>query len=100
MESRNVDDKAESLWIKFTKGTDITEAFETHHIYSERPERLLDKYKIRLASEPRNFKFTFDDSGFYRTFKRKVGKKLQTIDRSPEQTSKVCLLFSIYNIWY
>lgn len=114
MESRNVDDKAESLWrlndtlydltdfikshpggsdwIELTKGTDITEAFETHHIYREKPESLLGKYKIRMASEPRNFKFTFDDNGFYRTFKRKVGLKLRTIDRSPEQTSKVCVL--------
>lgn len=113
MKSRNVDDKAESLWrlndtlydltdfitshpggsdwIKLTKGTDITEAFEIHHIYPEIPESLLEKYKIRTASEPRNFKFTFEDNGFYRTFKRKVGKKLRTIDRTPEQTSKVSM---------
>lgn len=111
MKSRCVDDKAEGLWrindtlydltdfvdshpggsdwIRLTKGTDITEAFEIHHIYPELPEKLLEKYKIRVATEPRNFKFTFKDDGFYRTFKRKVAEKLRTIDRSPEQTSKV-----------
>lgn len=111
MESRRLDDKAEGLWrlndtlydltdfikihpggadwIQLTKGTDITEAFEVHHIYPDRPESLLERYKIRNATEPRNFKFTFKDDGFYRTFKRKVGQKLQTIDRSPERISKV-----------
>lgn len=114
MESRRVDDKAEGLWrlndtlydlndfIKFhpggafwieaTKGTDITEAFEVHHINSDVPESLLEKYKIREATEPRNFKFTFKEDGFYRTFKRKVRKQLQTANRSPEHMSKVCLL--------
>lgn len=118
MESRRVDDKAEGLWrlndtlydlsdfIKFhpggafwiesTKGTDITEAFEVHHIRPEQPESLLEKYKIREATEPRNFKFTFKDDGFYRTFKRKVGTKLQTIDRKPELMSKVCMIW-LYN---
>ncbi len=76
-------------WIKLTKGTDITEAFEVHHIYPDAPERLLEKYEIRKATEPRNFKFTFKDDGFYRTFKRRVGTKLRTVDRRPEQTSKV-----------
>lgn len=114
MKSRHNDDNAEGLWrlndtlydltdfieshpggsdwIKLTKGTDITEAFEVHHIYPERPGSVLEKYKIRKTSEPRNFKFTFDDNGFYRTFKRKVGEKLQTIDRTPERMSKVCIL--------
>lgn len=111
MKSRQVDDKAEGLWrlndtlydltdfieshpggadwIRLTKGTDITEAFEVHHIYPKGPESLLVKFEIRKASEPRNFKFTFQDDGFYRTFKRRIGEKLKTVDRSPEQTSKV-----------
>lgn len=80
-----------SDWIKLTKGTDITEAFETHHIYPEKPVRLLEKYKIRKAAELRNFKFTFEDDGFYRTFKRKIGEKLLSVDRSPEHVSKVCV---------
>ncbi|XP_037042216.1 cytochrome b5-related protein [Bradysia coprophila] len=110
LKSRWVDDKAEGLWrlndtlydftdfiklhpggsdwIRLTKGTDITEAFEIHHIYPKGPESLLEKYQVRKAAEPRNFKFTFKDDGFYRTFKRKVGEKLKTVDRSPEQTSK------------
>lgn len=119
MKSRRLDDKAEGLWrlkdtlydlsdfikihpggadwIALTKGTDITEAFEVHHIYPEGPETLLKKYEIRKATETRNFKFTFEDDGFYRTFKRKVGKKLQIIDHNPEQMSKVSM-FGYYVI--
>ncbi|KAJ6646947.1 Cytochrome b5-related protein [Pseudolycoriella hygida] len=111
MNSRRADDKAEGLWrlhdtlydltdfvklhpggadwIKFTRGTDITEAFEVHHIYPALPERLLEKYKVRKATEPRNYKFTFNDDGFFRTFRRKVAKKLKTVDRSPEKMSKI-----------
>lgn len=114
MKSRQVDDKAEGLWrindtlydlsdfikvhpggmdwIALTKGTDITEAFEVHHIYPKEPERLLKKYEIRKAIEPRNFKFTFNEDGFYRTFKRKVGEKLHSVDRNLEQMSKVCVV--------
>lgn len=117
MKSRQIDDKAEGLWrvndtiydltdfvkihpggadwIKLTKGTDITEAFETHHIHPEVPVRTLEKYKIRAAAEPRNFKFTFNDDGFFRTVKRNIGKKLKTIDRGPERLSKVCDRFSV-----
>ncbi|KAJ9587921.1 hypothetical protein L9F63_018647, partial [Diploptera punctata] len=62
-------------WIKVTKGTDITEAFESHHI-SEKAELMLKKFHVRAASEPRNSPYTFHDDGFYRTLKRKIRRVL------------------------
>lgn len=58
-------------WLQITKGTDITEAFEAHHI-SPGPENMLKKFYIRDAVTPRNSPFTFHENGFYRTLKRKV----------------------------
>lgn len=70
------------------QGTDITEFFEAHHI-SPSTATYLETFKVRDAKEPRNYKFTFSDTGFYRTLKRKVHQKLKTIDRSVEIRSKV-----------
>lgn len=70
------------------QGTDITELFEAHHI-STSVNKVLEKYKVRDAKQPRNYKFTFHETGFYRTLKRKVSAKLQTVDRSVEIRSKV-----------
>lgn len=72
------------------QGTDITEAFETHHI-STRAESLLPKFKIREAKEPRNVRLTFADDGFYRTLKRRVREKLPEIDRSSIATSRLII---------
>lgn len=79
-----------SSWIKLTKGTDITEVFETHHI-GTRAESLLPKYKIREAKEPRNVRLTFKEDGFYRTLKRRVRDKLPEVDRTPVGTSRLII---------
>ncbi|KAF4520005.1 hypothetical protein B566_EDAN007153 [Ephemera danica] len=39
-------------WIHITKGTDITEAFESHHI-SPKPAEMLHKFAVRPARTPR-----------------------------------------------
>lgn len=67
---------------------DITEFFETHH-FSGNPEKLLPKFFVRNAAKSRNFKFTFEENGFYKTLKRRAAEKLKTIDKSPAQRSKV-----------
>lgn len=77
-------------WIKLTKGTDITEVFETHHI-TTRAENLLPKYKVRDAKEPRNVRLTFKEDGFYRTLKRRVREKFQEIDKEPIKTTKLII---------
>ncbi|XP_053694354.1 cytochrome b5-related protein-like [Sabethes cyaneus] len=75
-------------WIKLTKGTDITELFETHHI-TTKAENLLPKFKVREAKEPRNVRITFKDDGFYRTLKRRVREKLPELNMAPMQTSNL-----------
>lgn len=65
-------------WLEMTKGTDITEAFETHHIKTY-PQKLLETYYVRDATTPRNSPFTFREDGFYRTLKTKVQNKLKEI---------------------
>ncbi|XP_063824201.1 cytochrome b5-related protein-like [Ostrinia nubilalis] len=68
------------LWISSTKGTDITEQFETHHLKGT-AELLLPKYFTRKATMPRNSPFTFDEHGFYKTLKSKVMEKLKDIPK-------------------
>lgn len=74
-------------WLVLTKGIDITETFECHHI-TLRPETLLPKYFVRKAKQPRNFKLTMHDDGFFKTLKRKVREKLPTLDKKREVISK------------
>lgn len=62
------------------QGTDITEAFESHHLTSK-PSELLDKFYISDISEKRNYFLTFDENGFYRTLKSRIAEKLKTIDK-------------------
>jgi hypothetical protein len=63
-------------WIALTRGTDITEAFETHHLNGI-AESILDKFYVREAKLPRNYRLTFHPDGFYKTLKGRVAKKLQ-----------------------
>jgi hypothetical protein len=75
-------------WIRFTKGIDITEQFETHHL-TENAEKLLTKFYVRNATEPRNYKITFEENGFYKTLKRRIAQKLSSqINKSAISTSK------------
>ncbi|KRT83093.1 hypothetical protein AMK59_3566, partial [Oryctes borbonicus] len=77
-----------SDWLELTKGTDITEAFEAHHI-STNPEKLLHLYFVRKARTPRNSPFTFEEDGFYKTVKRRVRKELENVPKHPERRSRI-----------
>jgi hypothetical protein len=68
-------------WLEVTKGIDITEQFETHHI-TPQAEKMLPKFFVRNAEKPRNYKITFDENGFYKTLKRRVACKMEFLDRS------------------
>ncbi|XP_055372163.1 cytochrome b5-related protein-like [Condylostylus longicornis] len=74
------------FWLETTRGTDITEAFEIHHI-SIIPENMINKFKIRDAKEPRNITLTLNDDGFYKTLKKRVRDKLKSIDYHPSSRS-------------
>ncbi|XP_037817581.1 cytochrome b5-related protein [Lucilia sericata] len=77
-----------SFWLEKTKGTDITEPFETHHIKGISP-LLLQKYKIREALKPRNYTFTMHEKGFYKTLKSRVAETLKDLDYTPVEKSNL-----------
>lgn len=90
-----------SQWLEFTKGTDITEQFETHHINSAIAEALLPKYFVKKAETPRNSPFIFKEDGFYKTLKIKVADKLKDIPNDVRKKSDnvtdfllICLLLA------
>jgi len=74
-------------WIETSEGIDITEQFESHHI-SNIAEKMLPKFYVRECVEPRNYKITFHQNGFYKTLKRRVADKLNFLDQSPKQNSQ------------
>lgn len=84
------------------QGTDITEAFESHHI-SPRAGEMLENFYVSNATDPRNYFYTYEENGFYRTLKKRVASKLKTVDMSVTWKSRAihdvnfaaCLLCSI-----
>lgn len=110
MEGKKIDDNAEGLWrvhdklydltdfvkrhpggaewLELTKGVDITEQFETHHITSK-AEQVLTKFYVREAALPRNYNFTFNDNGFYKTLKRRVADVIDDVDKRPLKISNM-----------
>ncbi|XP_071551820.1 cytochrome b5-related protein-like [Panulirus ornatus] len=69
-------------WLLATRGTDITEVFESSHL-TTLPHTLLPKYFVRNAHTPRNSPYTFHQDGFFKTFRRKVGPVLRRVGRGP-----------------
>ncbi|KAL0272535.1 UNVERIFIED_CONTAM: hypothetical protein PYX00_005467 [Menopon gallinae] len=97
-------------WLEVTKGTDITEAFESHHI-SEKAENMLKKFWVKKATTPRMSTLTFHEDGFYKTLKRKVRKAKPVPFTGSTWESRmlidgllVCFLLTnylgIYNYWW
>lgn len=85
----------EILQKKF-QGTDITEAFETHHLTST-PEKIIEKYFIRKAKTPRNSPFTFKEGDFYKTLKKNISAKLKAIPKEPAKRSKKIIDFLLFS---
>ncbi|CAH0725207.1 unnamed protein product, partial [Brenthis ino] len=75
-----------SEWLELTKGTDVTEAFECHHIDTI-AESMLEKFYVRDAKSPRNSPFTFKEDGFFRTLKREVREELKKVPKDTEKFS-------------
>lgn len=69
-------------WIAMTRGQDITEAVESHHVFPDRLKPHLRKYKICDAVKPRNSRLTFDEDGFYVTLRKRVAAKLPQLQNS------------------
>nr|XP_021200684.2 cytochrome b5-related protein [Helicoverpa armigera] len=73
-------------WLELTQGTDITEAFESHHL-NPSTEKILTQYYIRDAKTPRNSPFTFKEDGFYKTLKRAAFEELKKIPKDASKTA-------------
>ncbi|XP_034099116.1 cytochrome b5-related protein [Drosophila albomicans] len=87
-----------AFWIEATKGTDITEPFESHHI-EEHAARMLSKFEVRPASKPRNYKFTLHEDGFYKVLKRRVRQKLHSLNYQPSRKTDLLhtgILFAVF----
>lgn len=69
---------------------DITEAFEAHHI-SDKAEKMLPKFFVRKVNTSRRSLLTFSEDGFYKTLKRKVSAKLQTVPKQESVKTKFIL---------
>ncbi|CRL02068.1 CLUMA_CG015162, isoform A [Clunio marinus] len=83
-------------WLEITKGNDITELFELHHIQLT-AEKMLPKFYVRDAAQPRSYKLTFKEDGFFRTLKRRV--RDFKLDHGPEKRSKIysdLIMFGIF----
>ena len=60
------------MWLEVTRGTDITEAFESSHLDGQKVEAILAKFYRKEATNKRQSPFTFEPDGFYRTLKRRA----------------------------
>ncbi|KAF4520003.1 hypothetical protein B566_EDAN007151 [Ephemera danica] len=88
-----------SEWLRLTKGTDITAAFEAHHI-SPMPTKMLQKYAVGPATSPRNTPYTFHPDGFYATLRKRVYALLPNArDRGPSTESKFILDILVFALF-
>ena len=81
-------------WIILTKGTDITEAFETHHVFGV-PQKLLDKFWVKKATNPRKARFTFEEDGFFKTIQRRGAAILRKVGTGPTLLSTLTVDFLV-----
>ncbi|XP_047510304.1 cytochrome b5-related protein-like [Pieris napi] len=73
-------------WLEYTKGTDITEQFVTHHLGGV-AESIIPKYFVRKANSQRNSPFTFAEDGFYVSLKTKIVDKIKDIPKDARKKS-------------
>jgi len=79
-------------WITLTKGTDITEAFETSHVFGV-SDKILAKYWVREAQAPRKSRFTFTENGFFKTVQRRAAPILKEMGTGPTLLSTLTMDF-------
>jgi len=70
-------------WLEWTRGTDITEAFEVAHVF-DNAEKMLKKFYVKSCKDiPRTRPYTFEHDGFYKTLRRKAQIVLREIGTGP-----------------
>ena len=68
-------------WLRMTKGQDITEAFEVHHLNILKAEKVLKRYYVKDADSKYVGRYFWDDNNFYRTLKRRTAEVLEVGDQ-------------------
>lgn len=63
-------------FLTMTRGTDITELFESSHVNILKATSLLSKYHVAKADTPRNCTLTFNSDGFYCTLRQRIAAEL------------------------
>ena len=79
------------MWLQVTRGTDITEAFESSHLDANKVDAILAKFYRKEAptNKKRQSPFTFQDDGFYRTLKKRADLHLkQNVTRKDKEIAK------------
>ena len=74
-----------------TRGTDITEAFESSHLDANKVDAILAKFYRKEAptNKKRQSPFTFQDDGFYRTLKKRANLHLkQNVTRKDQEIGR------------
>ena len=80
-------------WLQWTKGTDCTTEFETHHLDASKAEAVLRAYDRGPLESPNPSAaaaYTWADTGFYRTVKRAAFEVLKA--RGPGPSLEMRLL--------
>ena len=84
-------------WIILTKGKDITEAIEAHHVFGV-PQIPLDKFWVKKATNTRKAWFTFDENGSFKTIQRKGEAILRKVGTGPTLLSTLTVDFLVVSI--
>lgn len=83
-------------WLEFTRGTDCSAEFETHHLDEEKVEKYLKTYYVGPCPNAARVKsYTFEPNGFYKTLKRAVFKELKEVGTGPTNQMKALSVLAI-----
>ena len=69
-------------WIDETRGLDITELVQSHHLNMPKIASIMAKYKVADCDRPRNSFLCISKDGFYNTLKNRIAKKVKCLNRS------------------
>jgi hypothetical protein len=74
------------------------QAFETHHVFGV-PQKLLDKFWVKKATNPRRARFTFDENGFFKTIQRRGAAILRKMGTGPTLLSTLTVDFLVVSFF-
>ena len=96
-------------WIESTRGQDITDLVETHHMFSpDKMAKIMDKYYVGDAARDYRPYFDYSDDGFYRILKRRCsevlrkqpGDKATATDATPLFVRQCALVFIVHVVCF